>query len=148
MKNGLDTYTDKYHWTGTTIAAPTATIKGQTAYTTIRKNVWQFYEVRFQKTLNRGDEIETEVAWEFDDADQAAVPFVSATIEEPTDHLCLSVDLTADLGITEVTTETSSGIGARKPLTSALVVLDPNGRAIYDQPNPQLFHHYEIKWAY
>ena len=57
LRNGLDIYRDKYHWTGGGTTEPTSTIKGQEAYLTIKKNVWQFYEVRLDRTLNKGEQL-------------------------------------------------------------------------------------------
>lgn len=148
LKNGLDRYTDKYHWTGSASGAPQAVTRGHTVFSTVRKNVWQFYEIRFPITLKRNQEIEAEVVWHFDDRDRAAVPFVSATIEEPTEHLTLSVTLPQALRIHSVIEECSSGIGAKTPFDSRPQVLDSDGSRIYDVTDPQLFHHYEIKWFY
>jgi hypothetical protein len=148
LKSGLDTYRDKYHWTGTDGSEPCANIRGQQVYTTIRKNVWQFYEVRLQKTLDKGEEIDVEVVWSLDDKDRVAVPFISATVEEPTEKLVLSVELPKDLSITEVVYERASGIGARKPIKSEILKLDADGRVSHPVPSPQLLHHYEIRWIY
>ena len=146
LRSDLDTYTDKYHWTGSGAPLPIACVDGQQAYQTVRKNVWQFYEVRFPKTLKKGEEITTEVLWRLDDAARGAVPFISATIEEPTLHLRLVAQFPPELGIKQATKEMSVGIGAKKPLSSVLEQIDADGRAVYDESHPQLLHHYEIKW--
>jgi hypothetical protein len=148
LKNGLDTFTDKYHWTGTTPTAPTPAIKGQQVYVTIRKNVWQYYEVRLPHTLNKGDLIDIEVAWRLDDADRAAVPFISTTIEDPTDLLTITATFHPQDLIGAVTAETSSGIGAKRPFMSRLLPVDSEGRAAFTVAQAQLFHHYELRWTY
>lgn len=148
LKDGLDTYRDKYHWTGTGASAPQSTIKGQTAYLTIRKNVWQFYEVRLQKTLNHGDELDVELRWDLEDADRKAVPFFSATIEEPTRCLTLHLSLPRSLGIKTVTYEVSSSIGASRPSRSSDEQLDNECEITKNIDGPLLFHHYELKWIY
>src|SRR5436309_5269244 len=43
LREGLDVYRDKYHWTGSGDTAPIAEIRGQEVYKTFRKNVWQYY---------------------------------------------------------------------------------------------------------
>jgi hypothetical protein len=148
LKGGLDTYRDKYHWTGSGTVTLTSGIKGQAVYETVRKNVWQCYEIRFQRTLAKGDTIDTEVVCNIDDSDCKAVPFFSATVEEPTEYLKLDLTLPANLGITEVTREVSTGIGASKPITSELVALNTHGEVSFSVSRPSLLYHYEIKWLY
>lgn len=148
LKDGLDTYRDKYHWSGSNTATPETTIKGQTVYLTVRKNVWQFYEIRLQKTLNRGDELDVEVRWNLDDSDRNAVPFFSATIEEPTRCLVMHLALPKSLGIQHVTYEVSSSIGANRPFRSTEESLSHDCEITQKIDDPQLFHHYELKWIY
>lgn len=148
LTNQLDTYRDKYHWTGELGSAPEATIKGQHLYQTVRKNVWQFYEVQLGKTLNRGAEAEVEVRWNLNDASRKAVPFISATIEEPTKKLTLHVALPRSLGITKISREVSSSIGAPKPISSEELDLSRDGEISQTFDSPLLFHHYELKWIY
>ena len=148
LKNGLDTYHDKYQWTGNGNVKISSAIKEQQFRKTIKKNVWQFYEIRFQKTLAKKESIETEIVWDLEDVNREAVPFFSATIEEPTDFLKLNLSLTPKLGVKEVTCEISSGIGAKKPFNSKTIPLDRNGRATWEIKKPKLLYHYEIKWIF
>lgn len=148
LKNGLDTYHDKYHWTGNGNVKIFSAIKEQQFRETIRKNIWQFYEIRFQKTLSKNESIETEVFWELEDTANNAGPFISADIEEPTDLLRLNLSIPHDLGVKEITCETSSGIGAKKPFKSKLRPLDRNGRVTWKEEKPKLLYHYEIKWSF
>lgn len=147
LKNNLDTYHDKYHWTGSGKVKIKSEIKEQQFIETIRKNVWQFYEIRFQKTLKKGEEIETEVIWELEDVAGKAVPFFSATIEEPTDALILNLCLSPGLGVKEAVCEISSGIGAKKPFSSEILKLNRDGWVTWKIRKPKLLHHYEMKWT-
>lgn len=146
LKNGLDAYNDKYLWTGRGNVAISSAIREQTVRETFKKNVWQFYEIRFQKVLSKGESIETEVVWDLEDAARVAVPFMSATVEEPTDLLKLSLSLPPDLKVGQVTCEISSGIGSKKPLSSKTMNLDRYGRVSWGIEKPKLLHHYEIRW--
>ena len=148
LKNGLDAYYDKYMWTGSGNVKITSAIKEQQFINTIKKNVWQFYEIRFQKTLAKNESIETEIAWELEDMAMKAVPFFSATIVEPTDFLKLNLSLAPKLKVKEVTCEISSGIAAKKPISSKIIPLDRNGKAAWEIIKPKLFYHYEIKWTF
>ncbi len=145
LKNNLDVYHDKYRWTGEGKVDAKSAIKGQEFRTTIRKNVWQFYEIRFQKTLKKGEEITTEVIWDLEDVAGKAVPYFSVTIEEPTNLLKLNLLLPPELGVKEVVCETSSGIWARQPFTSKIMPLDR--MATWD-PKPKLLYHYEMRWNF
>jgi len=148
LKNGLDAYRDKYQWTGSGNVKISSTIKEQQFRETIKKNVWQFYEIRFQKTLAKNETIETEIVWDLEDKAIKAVPFFSATIEEPTDFLKLNLSLAPKLKVKEATREISSGIGAQKPFISKTIPLDRNGKATWEIKKPNLLYHYEIKWTF
>ena len=147
LRNSLDAYYDKYQWTGSGNVKISSAIKEHQFRETIRKNVWQFYEIRFQKTLSKKETMETELIWELEDTAMKAVPFFSATIEEPTDFLKLNLSLPAELGVKELTCEISSGIGAKKPFSSKTIQLDRNGKATWEIRKPKLLYHYEMKWS-
>lgn len=121
---------------------------GTRHYETVRKNVWQCYEIRLERTLTKGDEIDTEVIFHMEDRDRKAVPFFSGTIEEPTDYLKLDLRLPPDLGITKVIIEVSTGIGASKPTRSEVLNLNNHGEVSFEVKRPILFYHYEMKWLY
>jgi len=148
LKNSLDVYHDKYLWTGSGNVNIISTIKEHQFRETIKKNVWQFYEVRFQKTLAKKESMETEIVWDLEDPTMKAVPFFSATIEEPTDLLKLNLSLPPELGVKEVTCEVSSGIGAKKPFSSKTIQLDRNGKTTWEIRKPKLLYHHEIKWSF
>ena len=147
LKNGLETYPDKYHWTGSGMARIKSNIPEQEVRRTIKKNIWQFTEVRFPVMLNKGQTIESEVEWILDDKNGSAVPFVSATIEEPTALLRIHVKIARSLGVRKVTREISGGIGAKKPFESTEVALDGRGEYTWEVKRPRLLYHYEIKWV-
>lgn len=149
LKNGINVYTDKYQWTGKGNVKLISGIKEQPIVETIRKNVWQFYEIRLQKTLKRNEKITTEAIWELEDLEHKAVPFFSATIEEPTDFLKFNLSLPNSFNVREVTCETSCSIGSQKPLdsiTKPLTTYDGLSCVTWEIKNPNLLYHYEIKW--
>ena len=146
LKNGLDVYRDIYRWTGRGKVVLRSGIPEHNIVETVKRNIWNAYEIRLQKTLKKGESINTEAIWELEDLEKVAVPFCSATMEEPTDSLKLNVSLPLSFGVREVTCETSSAIGSRKPLDSFTKPLDKHGEVSWVVPNPKLLYHYEIKW--
>ena len=121
-------------------------IPEQQVVETTRKNIWRFYEIRLQKTLKKGDIIDTEVIWELEDLENIAVPFISATVEEPTNIIKLNLSIPTTFGVREVTCQISSSIGAEKPFDSFTRPLDKHGEATWEINNPKLLYHYEMKW--
>jgi hypothetical protein len=147
LKNGLDTYRVKYRWTGRGGIDIKSGIPEQQIVETVRKNVWQVYEIRLQRSLKKGDIIETEAIWDLEDQAGRAVPFFSATIEEPTDLLRFNLSLNPALSVREVTCETSSGIGAGKPFDSFIKPLDKHSEIKWEIHSPRLLYYYEMKWS-
>jgi hypothetical protein len=147
LKNGLDIYTDKYSWTGKGSILMKCGVREHSVRETIKKNVWQFYEIRFQRMLSKDDIIEAEVIWELEDTEGLAVPFMSATIEEPTRLLRLHLSLAPSLGVREVTCEVSGTIGTKRPFVSQTRMLDGNGAVVWEISRPSLLYHYEMKWV-
>jgi hypothetical protein len=147
LRNGLDRYHDKYHWTGAVGLAVTSVIPEHEFRPTNRKNTWQLYEVIFQRTLNVGDTIVTELQWTGTNP-ESSVPFFSAAIEEPTEQLKFNLQVPLTFGIREVTCETSPQTGARRPFTSAIKEVSGDGKATWIINNPKLMFHYEVKWLW
>jgi hypothetical protein len=84
---------------------------------------------------------------DLEDEEKTAVPFFSATIEEPTEFLKLNLILPTELGIKKVTCEVSCGMGAKKPLSSVTKDIDGRGKVDWEIEKPKLLHHYEIRWV-
>ena len=146
LKKDLEAYYDKYHWTGRGKVEMKSGIKSHKVRKTTPKNVWQFYEINFQRCLKKCEEIETEIIWELEDEEKVAVPFLSATIEEQTDKLILNLILPISLGVKEVICEIHSSIGAKKPLYIETKKLDRYGKVRWEIDNPKLLYHYEMRW--
>lgn len=148
LRDNLDAYYDKYHWTGLGKIHVKSAVREHQYRETMKKNIWSCYEIRFQKSLKRGEEIETELIFDLEDVNNKAVPFMSATIEEPTDLLVMSVSFPDSLGLREATCETSSSIGARSPFISKTVPINRNGQVNWSIRKPKLLYHYEIRWIF
>ena len=86
------------------------------------------------------------IAWSLRDKDKKFVPFLSATIEEPTDLLEFILKFSPEFDVKQATCETSVSIGARKPLESVVKYLDDHHELHWIINKPKLLHHYEVKW--
>ena len=75
LRRGLDTYRDKYRWTGDGPMTITSSHQDQQFLEIHKRNVWQYYEIRFLKPLGRGEVVETELTWKLHDPEKKAVPF-------------------------------------------------------------------------
>jgi len=148
LRRGIDTYRDKYRWTSDGPMTITSSHKDQQFLEIHKRNVWQYYEIRFQKPLAKGEVVETELKWELHDPEHKAVPFFSADIEEPTNRLIMHLSLDPSLGVTSAIQETSPSIGAPKSLRSDSVSLNSHGELTWVIPNPSLLYHYEMRWYF
>jgi hypothetical protein len=146
LRDGLESYHDRYHWTGSGSIVMQSAIPDQEVAETFRRTVWQYYEIRFPIILAKDETIETEIIWHLNDSSQTSVPFVSAVIEEPTTLLSLTVKLPTNVGVHEVICEIASGIGARKPFKSHRQTLDREGKAAWPIEGPKLLYSYAMKW--
>jgi hypothetical protein len=93
------------------------------------------------------EEIETEIVWNLEDPQSMAVPFFSATIDEPTDLLKMRLSLPPILGVREATGEVCS-VATKKASSSKTLQFDRNGILTWEVKNPLLLHYYEIKWVF
>lgn len=147
LKAGLESYLDKYAWTGKT--APTSVrsaIPAHEVHPTMRRNLWQHYEVRFDHALHKGEVIETEVVWELEDLQGTFQPFISSVIEEPTERLELKLTVPREFGLKQVTCQVSPEIGGKVVISSHALTIDGYGVATWPIPNPRLLYAYEMRW--
>jgi hypothetical protein len=120
-------------------------IAGQTVHLTERKSVWQFYEIRFAKILRKREVIRTELIFELSDPAHSFVPFISASIEEPTEKLSFTLEVPPGWQIPQVFCETSSCIGARVPFDTEVKTFTESVHIDWD-PKPRIHFHYEMRW--
>lgn len=148
LRKNLNAYHDKYRWTGSGEVDIVSNIKGQKFQKTRRKNIFQHYEILFQHNLHKGETVETELLWNLSDSDKKMVPFISATVEEPTDLLILNAVFPESLKVDEVICEISSSIGENKPFHVEKMKLDRDGKSTWRVRNPKLLYHYEMRWIF
>lgn len=146
LSSNLNAFQDRYHWTGGGNLNIKSGIKGQKFQNTFKKNVFQFYEILFPRYLKKGDEIETELIWDIKNITKKFVPFISATIHEPTKELVFSIDFTnIENYPKKVTCEITSSIGANNVFETFEKNVE-NKKVFWKIENPKFLFHYEIKW--
>jgi len=147
LRNGLSRYEDRYNWTGRGSEGIRCLDAHQTLVKTERRSTWQFYEVKFNKVLKKGDVIDVDVEWVLDDTENRAVPFMSATIEEPTKMLSLTVKFPQESNVTKVIEEVAPFIGSKAPFEN--VEKPVVGKEHEFKPaEVKLLHHYELRWQW
>ena len=144
-RQGLSSYIDKFRWTGESVPEIRSDIRGQTVRLTHQKSVWQFYQIDFDRSLNKGEAVTTRLIFHIVDQTHSFHPFISTNIEEPTKHLALELRVPPELGVTYVTCEISSCIGARVPFFTKTISVDTNGVARWEEI-PKMHHYYEMQW--
>jgi hypothetical protein len=145
-RQGLSKYVDKYRWTGESNPAIQSSVDGQSFLLTDRRNVWQFYEIRFERPLNKDESVQTKLVFTMIEQGHGFVPFISTTIEEPTRRLSLELKIPPSLGITYVMCEIAECMGSRNPpILTKQIPLKIDGVARWEL-TPKLHHYYEMKW--
>ena len=148
LRDDLSTFQDKYRWTGSGTATLSTAIPEHRVQDTERLNVWQFYEVNFGRALQRGEIIEIEVVWQLEDPEEKAVHFCSATVDEPTKLLTMTLRIPPELGVRTVQQEVAMSIGARHIIQSESANLNRMGELSWRINKPRLLHYYEIRWDF
>jgi hypothetical protein len=146
LRKGLDRYTDKYKWSGSGAVTVCSEHDEHELVLTNRSALWQWYDLRFDRALRKGDTIEIAILWKIEDKGRTAIPFISATIEEPTDTLTMRVWGTDFFGIKQATCEHKATMGSRKPFWTR-VEKAHNGEMVWEIPRPRLLHYYEMHWT-
>lgn len=147
LRNGMKAYEDRYNWTGKGLDVFKCINSLQTIAKTERRSTWQFYEVKFHKTLRKGAEIDVDVEWILEDLEDKAIPFMSATIEEPTKLLSLKVIFPEGLKVDSVIEEEAPFIGSKNPFYNEEKKVV--GKEHEFKPKKvNLLHHYELRWKW
>lgn len=146
LRKGLDRYTDKYKWSGTGNVAVQSEHDEHRLELTHRSALWQWYDLYFDHALRKGETIDIGIVWSIEDKDRTAIPFISATVEEPTKSLTMRLFAKEFFGIRQATCEHKATMGSRKPFdTEILKALD--GEIIWKIKRPKLLHYYEMHWT-
>lgn len=114
LRKGLDRYTDKYKWSGDGEVRVRSGHDEHQLRLTHRSALWQWYDLCFDRMLNKGDTIDIEVIWQIEDKNKTAIPFISTTVEEPTESLKMELWAAESFGIRQATCDHKSNNGFPK----------------------------------
>lgn len=147
LKNNLNRFEHRYRWSGKGKKEVTCTRPGQKFIETIEKNIFQYYDIRFERTIKKKEKIEVEIVFDLMDEEGRARPFLSTLIEDPTTNLTLRVKLPRSFGVKEAFCEISTHMGARAPVITEIIKFNEYGIAEFNEKKPMLLYHYELKWT-
>ncbi|MEW8051230.1 MAG: hypothetical protein AB2809_12710 [Candidatus Thiodiazotropha sp.] len=145
LKDDLTQYIDKYRWTGIGSVNIRSGIEGHKISQSSDRSIYKYYTISFERTLKKKEEIDTEVIWDLEDTGKTAIPFISATIEEPTDKLRMQIMLPKEMKVHGVIKEVSHMIGAIKPILSEHDDINRDNTYLWEIDEPKLLHHYELR---
>lgn len=144
LRNATRVFSDKFFWTGGNYSL--SVLNKKYALTETGKvNMYNTYEVRFDRALKKGEIIDIVVEWQCENNN--AVPFFSTTIEQPTDKLIMNLNLDESLNVKEASFEEAYTKGAPIPTIYEVKELK-SGLATWTLDNPKLLYHYEVRWAF
>jgi len=146
LKNGLEAYTERFLWTGGQFEIKNLN-KSQQLILLGNENLFTKYQVKFNRTLKRGDIEEVELEWILYDEEKKALPFVSSPIKEPTELLIVNVEFPYSFKIKHVDCEVSYSHGSKIPISYSREKLQ-NGKFNWRVENPKLLYHYEVRWFF
>lgn len=137
-------YEDMFRWTGSSSPVPQSVNTSHTVELDDRVSIWQMYRIKFNKHLGRGDVEDTSLRWAIADP-TGAVPFISTTVEEPTDLLQFCFKPQSNT-VSRVFFETKFSISAKRPFETEELVANNDG--IYTKElKPRLYYYYELRWV-
>lgn len=146
LKNNTDCYHDRYFWTGHGNTTVISEHNDQEYTETIRKDVYQEYVIKFDRNLKKGEVIETSLFFTLEDLDNKAIPFLSTTISEPTDYLCMKVKVPVSFKIEKAIAEIFPCADSYIPVKTEIIMFDKDGEVKWEISSPKRFHLYSLRW--
>ncbi len=147
LRQGLNRYEDRYQFSGDGDIKIASKQTDQQVVELPWQDLWAYYEIRFNRTLNRGDIIETDVLFDIKDQRRPMNPYINADIAEPTKLLIMEVEIPDRLGVREMVQETCSTVGAKRPKKTSTDEMR-HGECTWTIRRPRLLHSYKMKWWY
>lgn len=146
LKDNIRSMYDQFHWTGDKDIEMDCADPNHILVERAPRNIWRRYEVDFQKNLKAGDEEDVGVFWSLSNSSRRFVPFMSTSIEQPTDKVVLRLDVgpLADK-VGKVHVEVLPMMGVGDPV-EAKELESRNGVYEFSQERPRLLHTYELRW--
>lgn len=150
VANHLDGLLDKYIWTGgqTSIKAITPK-KGIADIKEIQRiGIWTYISIRLQNSLSKGGEAVVEYEWPIMPNCHNSSPFFSASTDEPTKLLTLSLSLGREYAHQQIICEEFRAIESDYPISSIECQLDDRGQYTWEVSHVKRFRYYRIRWSW
>lgn len=152
LRNGVCVFSNQYLWSGWGVDdGPRVLTPGQRLLGTVeRSSGWSRYRVELATPLRRGESADVEVVQELCDSEEAFLPFLAKTVQEPIGTLTLSVDLpdsSAVQGAWRIVRD-GFGPGAREVSREQAVVGPGDTDLRFTVEGPRRGYNYELAWAY
>lgn len=145
LRDQMDEYIDRYHWTAGGAPIPLPGEGVQEITQVYRVGVWDYYRIFFGRVLHRGDTHEIEMIWPPLTNWRDSSPFVALSTREPTHKLVFDVKLPVDEVGESVLAEVIAGIDSIYPFSTDEIELD-HGRCKWEVERPSLYTQYRLRW--
>ncbi len=147
--DNLDRFHDRYCWSGCNYVTPKCENREFQYAPTVRRGVYQEYDILFDRKLKKGDIIDIAISFELEDISGTADPHMSTTISAPTDNLILRVVMPKKFGVEKAIAEVLPNSDYYNPFETKIVDFVYNekyGEAKFEKSKPKLLHIYSIRW--
>ena len=146
LRDGVDSFTDRYKWTGSGQCDVKSLTSGFTVTNRRTEEFWDYFDVGFPHAIRKDEEVDFTIEWELFDAAQAAVPFLSTMIDYDTKHLTMNVILPPELAPKGAYCYEFYNYIDRLPMSTQATQWDAARQSIsYDVPHPKKYRKYMIR---
>lgn len=149
--NNLDRFHDRYCWSGWGKVTPKCENKEFQYVPTVRRGVYQEYDILFDRKLKKGDMIDVCISFELEDISGTADPHMSTTISAPTDHLILRVIIPRQFRVKKAIAEVLPNSDYYNPFETQIIDFEHHEKyceAKYEKSRPKLLHIYSMRWKF
>lgn len=149
MREGLASFPDRYHWTGTGACTLRSLTAGCHVSNQRKEEFWDFYDVLFPHPLRESEEIDFTIEWTLVDQAGTAVTFLSTYVDLKTEHLSLTVILPDSLRPAQAYAYDFANYIDRLPIKTEKLEWQPETKRLrYVINEPLRNHKYMIRWHY
>ena len=149
LRSGLTHFPQKYRWTGSGKCTIRVLTPGFRIVNEHEEGIapWNLFDIEFPHALNKGEEINFEIEWELVDEKNAAVKFLSSTIDVETKYLLLEVILPENLAPKRAFSYEFTNYVDIVPIeTNEIRWNKEKKRLRYEITHPKKYHRYLIRW--
>jgi len=151
LVNNLDRIHDRFCWSGCGDINITVQNKDFIYTPTVRRGVYQEYDILFDRKLKKGETIDVCVVFDMEDIYGTADPHMSTTISAPTDYLVLRVIVPKQFGVEKAIAEVLPNSDYYNPFETQMIDFVYNescGEAKWEKQKPSLLHIYSLRWKF